>query len=176
MWVIVRLRIGVRDGDTNHLSTGVGPKHGLVLCTHCLPTTKRKRSRHRGQREHLPHDISPTIKRPAYSSGLLLDQQSPSHRLQRTLRPVPRQGPSPPCGSGPTRSPSFPSQINTEIVIPRACGVSSTLWPFDSIADASEYWIARRSLSSGAHSRDPLASPRLHRVLYRNPYSAASLT
>jgi hypothetical protein len=26
-----------------------------------------------------------------------------------------------------------------------------------SIADASEYWIARWSLSSGAHSRDPVA-------------------
>jgi hypothetical protein len=25
------------------------------------------------------------------------------------------------------------------------------------IMDASEYWIARRSLSSGAHSRDPVA-------------------
>src|SRR6267142_5583634 len=28
---------------------------------------------------------------------------------------------------------------------------------FDSITDASEYWIARRSLSSGGHSADPLA-------------------
>ena len=37
-------------------------------------------------------------------------------------------------------------------------GVSSTLRPFDSIIDVSEYWIARWSLSSGAHSRDPLAS------------------
>jgi hypothetical protein len=42
-------------------------------------------------------------------------------------------------------------------VIPRACGVSSTLRPLDSITDASEYWIARRSLSSGGHSADPLA-------------------
>jgi hypothetical protein len=42
-------------------------------------------------------------------------------------------------------------------VIARACGVSSTLWPFDSIIDISEYWIARRSLSSGGHSADPLA-------------------
>jgi hypothetical protein len=36
-------------------------------------------------------------------------------------------------------------------------GVSSTLRPFDSIIHASEYWIARRSLSSGGHSADPLA-------------------
>jgi hypothetical protein len=36
-------------------------------------------------------------------------------------------------------------------------GVSSTLQLFDSITDASEYWIARRSLSSGGHSADPLA-------------------
>jgi len=28
-------------------------------------------------------------------------------------------------------------------VIARACGISSTLWPFDSIIDVSEYWIAR---------------------------------
>src|SRR5882724_2510451 len=28
-------------------------------------------------------------------------------------------------------------------VIPRACGVSSTLRLFDSITDASEYWVAR---------------------------------
>src|SRR5882672_6016861 len=42
-------------------------------------------------------------------------------------------------------------------VIPRACGVSSTLRPLDSITDVSEYWVARRSLSSGGHSADPLA-------------------
>jgi hypothetical protein len=36
-------------------------------------------------------------------------------------------------------------------------GVSSTLRLLDSIIDASEYWIARRSLSSGGHSADPLA-------------------
>jgi hypothetical protein len=42
-------------------------------------------------------------------------------------------------------------------VIPRACGVSSTLQPLDSITDVSEYWVARRSLSSGGHSADPLA-------------------
>jgi hypothetical protein len=40
-------------------------------------------------------------------------------------------------------------------VMPRACGASSTLRPFDSITDASEYWIARRSLSSGGASRRP---------------------
>jgi hypothetical protein len=28
---------------------------------------------------------------------------------------------------------------------------------FDSITDTSEYWVARRSLSSGGHSADPLA-------------------
>jgi hypothetical protein len=39
----------------------------------------------------------------------------------------------------------------------RESGVSSTLQPLDSIISVSEYWIARRSLSSGAHSRDPLA-------------------
>ena len=42
-------------------------------------------------------------------------------------------------------------------VILRESGVSSTLQPLDSITGVSEYWIARRSLSSGAHSRDPLA-------------------
>ena len=36
-------------------------------------------------------------------------------------------------------------------------GVSSALRLLDSITDASEYWIARRSLSSGGHSADPLA-------------------
>jgi hypothetical protein len=41
--------------------------------------------------------------------------------------------------------------------MPREGGTSSTPRPLDSIADASEYWIARRSLSSGAHSRDPVA-------------------
>jgi len=35
--------------------------------------------------------------------------------------------------------------------------VSSTLRPFDSIIHTSEFWIARRSLSSGGHSADPLA-------------------
>jgi hypothetical protein len=39
----------------------------------------------------------------------------------------------------------------------RESGVSSTLRLLDSIIDASEYWIARRSLSSGGHSADPLA-------------------
>jgi hypothetical protein len=43
------------------------------------------------------------------------------------------------------------------IVIPRACGGSSTPQPFGSIANALEYWIARWSLSSGGHSADPLA-------------------
>jgi hypothetical protein len=36
-------------------------------------------------------------------------------------------------------------------------GVSSTPRPFGSIIGASEYWIARWSLSSGAHSRDAVA-------------------
>src|SRR5712691_4236140 len=36
-------------------------------------------------------------------------------------------------------------------------GVSSTPQLLDSITGASEYWIARRSLSSGGHSADPLA-------------------
>jgi hypothetical protein len=40
---------------------------------------------------------------------------------------------------------------------PAHAGVSSTLRPFDSIIHASEYWIARWSLSSGGHSADPLA-------------------
>ena len=44
-----------------------------------------------------------------------------------------------------------------KIVILRESGVSSTLRLLDSIIDASEYWIARRSLSSGGHSADPLA-------------------
>jgi hypothetical protein len=35
--------------------------------------------------------------------------------------------------------------------------VSSTPRVLDSIAGVSEYWIVRRSLSSGAHSRDPVA-------------------
>jgi hypothetical protein len=33
---------------------------------------------------------------------------------------------------------------------------------FRSITDASEYWIVRRSLSSGAHSRDPVADDDEH--------------
>jgi hypothetical protein len=36
-------------------------------------------------------------------------------------------------------------------------GVSSTPQLLGSIVDVSEYWIARWSLSSGAHSRDPVA-------------------
>jgi hypothetical protein len=43
-----------------------------------------------------------------------------------------------------------------ETVILRFRGVSSTLRLLDSITDASEYWIARRSPSSGGHSADPL--------------------
>jgi hypothetical protein len=42
-------------------------------------------------------------------------------------------------------------------VMPRESGASSTPRMFASITDASEYWIARWSLSSGAHSRDPVA-------------------
>jgi hypothetical protein len=42
-------------------------------------------------------------------------------------------------------------------VILRESGVSSTPRLLDSITNASEYWIARRSLSSGGHSADPLA-------------------
>src|SRR5258708_23241632 len=45
----------------------------------------------------------------------------------------------------------------TKTVILRESGVSSTLRPFDSIIDVSEYWVARLSLSSGGHSADPLA-------------------
>src|SRR5882757_3813136 len=41
--------------------------------------------------------------------------------------------------------------------MPREGGASSTLWPLDFTTPALEYWIARRSLSSGAHSRDPVA-------------------
>jgi hypothetical protein len=44
-----------------------------------------------------------------------------------------------------------------QAVIPRESGVSSTLRLIDSIKTALEYWIIRRSLSSGAHSRDPVA-------------------
>jgi hypothetical protein len=40
---------------------------------------------------------------------------------------------------------------------PAHAGVSSTLRPFHSIIHASEYWIARWSLSSGGHSADPSA-------------------
>src|SRR6266700_7959508 len=40
---------------------------------------------------------------------------------------------------------------------PRACAVSSTPRLIDSITDASEYWIARWSLSSGGASADPVA-------------------
>jgi len=40
---------------------------------------------------------------------------------------------------------------------PAHAGVSSPLRPFHSIIHASEYWIARFSLSSGGHSADPLA-------------------
>jgi hypothetical protein len=36
-------------------------------------------------------------------------------------------------------------------------GVSSTPRLFRFVTDVSEYWIARRSLSSGGHSADPLA-------------------
>jgi hypothetical protein len=46
---------------------------------------------------------------------------------------------------------------STTTVIPRESGVTNTLRPPGSIADVSEYWIARRSLSSGGHSADPLA-------------------
>jgi hypothetical protein len=39
---------------------------------------------------------------------------------------------------------------------PRKRGIQYAA-PFDSITDASEYCVARRSLSSGGHSADPLA-------------------
>jgi hypothetical protein len=42
-------------------------------------------------------------------------------------------------------------------VILRESGVSSTPQLLDSITSALEYWIVRRSLSSGARSRDPVA-------------------
>ena len=41
--------------------------------------------------------------------------------------------------------------------MPRESGASSTLWPLGFVIMSLEYWIARRSLSSGAHSRDPVA-------------------
>jgi hypothetical protein len=47
-------------------------------------------------------------------------------------------------------------------VILREGGVSSTPRAFGSITDASEYWIVGRSLSSGAHSRDPVADDDEH--------------
>src|SRR6267378_7242584 len=40
-------------------------------------------------------------------------------------------------------------------VVPRACGGSNTPRPINSIIGASEYWIARRSLSSGGAMRRP---------------------
>jgi hypothetical protein len=40
-------------------------------------------------------------------------------------------------------------------VIPRECGVSSKPRPFGSITEASEYWIARWSLSSGSPKARP---------------------
>jgi hypothetical protein len=49
------------------------------------------------------------------------------------------------------------------VVILRESGVSSTPQLFDSITDTSEYRITRWSLSSGAHSRDPVALPTLRR-------------
>jgi hypothetical protein len=49
------------------------------------------------------------------------------------------------------------ASLLAETVILRERGVSSTLRLFVSITNTSEYWIARWSLSSGAHSRDPLA-------------------
>jgi hypothetical protein len=41
--------------------------------------------------------------------------------------------------------------------MPRESGASSTPRPLDFIAIRLEYWITRWRLSSGAHSRDPLA-------------------
>jgi hypothetical protein len=49
------------------------------------------------------------------------------------------------------------NSLPAETVVLRESGVSSKLRPIDSIIGSSEYWIARRSLSSGGHSADPLA-------------------
>jgi hypothetical protein len=49
------------------------------------------------------------------------------------------------------------ASLLAKTVILRESGVSSTLRLLDSIIDVSEYWIARRSLSSGGHSAGPLA-------------------
>jgi hypothetical protein len=48
-------------------------------------------------------------------------------------------------------------RASQEAVILRESGGSSTPQLPGSIIDVSEYWIARWSLSSGAHSRDPVA-------------------
>jgi hypothetical protein len=55
-------------------------------------------------------------------------------------------------------SAAFPRRlIQPHLVIPRACG-DPVRCGFSVLSLASlEYWIARWSLSSGAHSRDPLA-------------------
>ena len=51
----------------------------------------------------------------------------------------------------------FVAPLLAETVILRESGVSCTPRLLDSITGALEYWIARRSLSSGGHSADPLA-------------------
>jgi hypothetical protein len=45
----------------------------------------------------------------------------------------------------------------TSVVIPRESGGIQSTQAFAIIREAAEYWIARRSLSSGGHSADPLA-------------------
>jgi len=46
--------------------------------------------------------------------------------------------------------------LRSRLSSPRVRG-SSTPRVFDSITGASEYWVARWSLSSGGHSADPVA-------------------
>jgi hypothetical protein len=48
------------------------------------------------------------------------------------------------------------TSFHSSAVIPREGGVSSTPQLLDALRASLEYWITGRSLSSGAHSRDPL--------------------
>jgi hypothetical protein len=52
---------------------------------------------------------------------------------------------------------------------------SSTPRPFGSITGASEYWIVGRSLSSGAHSRDPVADDDIESLAPRPAPSLRAL-
>jgi hypothetical protein len=63
-----------------------------------------------------------------------------------------------PGNAGLNRRPPWATM--TILHLPPSCPrrrASSTPRPLGSITSASEYWIVRRSLSSGAHSRDPVA-------------------